>query len=222
MNLINFDLPRYALILNVGIAGLAAVGAAILTGGEVLLAVPALTVLFTLYLVARRKGQEDGKAALTVPLTGLATEEVAQETLSREFAAALRGRPLTVVLIRLEGLTRYRTRHGPAVTEEFMALAGRTLSRHRREMNLTAHHGREGTFLSILSGTDSDGAAVYAARVRRDLMRLNGVPAHGGVSIGIAAFDPEMETPRELVRKAAFALERGAAARAEEEKVEVA
>ena len=209
MSLINFDLPRYALIINVAIAGLAAVGAALLSGGEVLLAVPALTVVFTLVLLARAgsDGAGEGGAALTVPLTGLATEEVAQETLSREFAAALRGRPLSVVLIRLEGLPKHRARHGKAATDELMRAVGRTLSRHRREMNLTAHYGgRDGTFLSILSGTDQEGARVYAARVRRDLLRLKGVPASGGVGTGIGSFDSDMETAQELVRKAAFAL----------------
>ena len=93
-----------------------------------------------------------------------------------------------------------------------MRVAGRTFARHRRGMHLTARHGgREGTFLTILSGSDREGATIYASRLRRDLMNLKGVPAHGGVSIGIAEFDMSLGSPRELIRKAAFALERGAA-----------
>jgi GGDEF domain-containing protein len=80
-------------------------------------------------------------------------------------------------------------------------------------MHVAARHGgREGTFLSILSDSGSEGATIYAARLRRDLLRLQGMPEPEGVSVGIASFDMSMGSPGELVRKAAFALEKGAAA----------
>lgn len=219
MNLINYDLPRRALIMNVGVAALAAIGITSLAGaqGQAVMAVPLLTALLSFALLARAQAP-DGRAstadaATLDPLTGLATVDVGEEALAREFAAAQRGRPLTVVLVGLEGLPLYRARHGNAVADQLLRVVGRTLHRHRRGMHVTALHGeREGTFLSILSASDREGAAVYAARLRRALMRLPGLPEHAGASIGIASYDVSMASPSELVRNAAFAMAKGAAA----------
>lgn len=221
VNLIDLDLPRSRLVINVAIAALAAVGLTTLTGanqGQAVVGVPVLTALLTFALLARpakpaRDAWDDIEQATTDPMTGLTTEEVAREALAREFAAAQRGRPLAVALVRLEGLARYRAQHGGPVADQLVRVAGRTLVRHRRGMHLAAPHGdREGMFLSILSGSDLQGAGVYAARLRADLTQPRALPPLEGVSIGIAAFDMSMESPGELVRRAAYALERGAEA----------
>lgn len=221
LNLINdVHLPPRAFAMNVGIAALAAIGITSLTGsqGEALVAVPVLTALLTFALVVwarepeRRAKRKRGGLTMD-PLTGLAMEHVGEEALAREFAAAQRGRPLTIVLLRLEGLPRYRERHGKAVADQLLRVLGRTLERHRRGMHLTAlHGGREGTFLSILSASERQGAAVYAARLRRDLMQLPGVPEHEGVSIGVASYDMGMASASELVGNAEYAMAKGAAA----------
>lgn len=219
MNLINVDLPRRAIVMNIGIATVAALGITTLVGGEgqAVVTVPVLTALFTVTLVlwtqhAEARARPHSGGFTMDPLTGLATEAVGEEALAREFAAAQRGRPLTIVVLRIEGLPRYRARHGRTVADQLLRVLGRTLAHHRRGMHLTAHHGaREGTFLSILSASDREGAAVYAARLRRDLMRLEGLPEHDGVSIGVASFDLSMASPKQLVRRAESAMEQGAA-----------
>lgn len=218
MNLINLGLPRHVLIVNVSIAALASVGFTFLTGGP-WVGIPILLGLFTaaLVLVPRiRVAGADAPAdviAMRDPNTGLATEGIARETLTREFAAAQRGRPLTLVLLRVEGLTSYGARHGKAVAEQLLRVTGRTMSSHLRGMHVASRHShRPGTFLSILSGSDAEGASVYAARLRRDLMTLKGLPVPEGVSIGIASYDLSMKSPQELVKKVTYALEKGAAA----------
>jgi diguanylate cyclase (GGDEF)-like protein len=218
LNLFNVDLPRRVLIVNVAVALLAAVGITSLAGhgAQSVLAIPILTLLITLGLLFVPRLPELSpkrrSESMRDPLTGLATEAVGEEALAREFAAAQRGRPLAVVLVRLEGIGRYRARHGKTVADQLLRVAGRSFARHRRGMHVTARHsGREGTFLTILSASEREGATVYASRLRRDLMNLKGVPAYGGVSIGIATFDMSLESPKELIRKAAFALEQGAA-----------
>lgn len=217
MNLFNADLPRTALVIDVFIAALAAVGLTILVGAQTyaVVGVPLLTALLTFALLttAARAGigphRKEGDG-LTDPLTGLATEAVADHVLAREFAAAQRGRLLTVVLFRLKGLPGYRARHGETATAELLRAAGRTLARHRRRMHLAAPYGpRPGTFLSILSDSDREGAEIYAARARDDLMKSKGGPSHEGVSVGIASFELSMTSPEELIRKATFALEGG-------------
>lgn len=212
MNRISLDLSRRALITNIGIAALATVGIISLMAGQSLVAVPALLAV-SLVIVTREVRSsatpERGEATRD-PLTGLATAAVGVEALAREFAAAQRGRPLSIVLIRLEGLPKYRVRHGKTVASHLLRVTGRILAEHRRGMHLTAlHGGREGTFVSILSASDREGASVYAARIRRALMRVEGLPAHEGVSVGVASFDLSMASPTELVRRAEFALAKG-------------
>lgn len=218
MNLFNVSLPRHVLLVNVSIAGLAGVGFTFLTSGP-WLGIPLLTGIFTAALVLAPRIQVAGAErtadiiALRDPDTGLATEEIARETLRREFAAAQRGRALTLVLLRVEGLTSYGARHGKAVADQLLKVTGRTMSGHLRGMHVASRHSHHpGTFLSILSGSDAEGASVYAARLRRDLVNLKGLPVPQGVSIGIASFDLSMESPQELVKRVTYALEKGTAA----------
>lgn len=218
MNLINFDLPRHVLLVNVSIAGLGGVGFTFLTGGP-WVGIPLITLIFTAALVLVPRIQVAGAdtpadvTAMRDPDTALATEEIARDTLTREFAAAQRGRPLTLVLLRVEGLTSYGARHGKAVADQLLRVTGRTMSGHLRDMHVASRHShRPGTFLSILSGCDAEGASVYAARLRRDLMTVKGLPVPEGVSIGIASFDLSMKSPKELVKKVTYALEKGTAA----------
>ena len=224
VNQTKLERPRPALAWNVGIAALAAVGLLSLIPGsaapaQALVVIPVLTVLLTAVLILRTSRvlegarREGGGSAITDPLTGVATAASGEQVLALEFAAAQRGRPLAVALIRIERLQQYRTQHGKAVAAQLLRQAGRALKRNRRRMHLAARHSAdEATFLAILSGSDLEGATVYATKVRRDLLRLQGVPVLAGVSVGIASYDVGMTTPRELIRQAAIALDRGSAA----------
>jgi diguanylate cyclase (GGDEF)-like protein len=162
--------------------------------------------------VARAK--EEGKGESTMdPLTGLATVATGQQVLELEFAAAQRGRPLTIVLIRLENLPNAAGKHGRTVAEHLMRKAGATLQRYRRSMHLTARYGADPTaFITILSGQQREGATVYAKRVRHALRKISGMPRTAAVSVGIACFDLSMESPQQLINQAHFALERGSEA----------
>lgn len=223
-HLLNADLPPGTLAWNVALAALAALGLTSVIPasggrGQAMLVVPVLTVLLAVLLVSRAGAltghvrQKNGSAATTHPLTGLATPAVGEQVLAMQFAAAQRGQSLALVLIRIERLPRYRVRHGKAVSDQLLRHAGRVLQRHRRGMHLAAHHaGEEATFLSILAGSDREGAATYATRVRRELLRLKGLPDPEGVSVGVAAFDMSMKSPGALLRQAEFALKKGAAA----------
>lgn len=181
--------------------------------------VPLLTVAVAAGLIMGshrevvRAREDTIRKAATDPLTGLATPAAGERVLSLEFAAAQRGRPLAIVLLRIEDYPRYAARHGGVVADQLLRRAGRTLRQQQRQMHLTAHHGHDrGTFLSILSGMDLDGACVYGKRLRHALMTLPGLPDVPPVSMGIAAFDLSMTSPKSLLRQVERALERGAAA----------
>lgn len=214
MRPIRFDLPLATLLVDVCIAALAAVGITILAGAEAyaMVGVPIVTGLLTLALVmaAGRAGYGPAhrEALETDRPTGLATEDVADATLAREFARAQRGHLLSVVLVRLEGLEAYRARHGEATAERLLRAAGRAFVRNRRRTDLAAHHGvRTGTFLAVLVDSDAKGAEVYVSRLRPDLADLPGLPPHDGVSVGIATFEPGMRSPADLLRVATQALD---------------
>ncbi|NIQ57399.1 MAG: diguanylate cyclase, partial [Gammaproteobacteria bacterium] len=76
------------------------------------------------------------------------------------------GRPLTVVLLRIEDFRRYAERHGDVVAGQLLRQAGRTMRKYQRRMHLTAHYGQaDGVFVSILSGMELEGASVYGKRL---------------------------------------------------------
>jgi diguanylate cyclase (GGDEF)-like protein len=218
VNRIDADMPIGMVLSNAAVAALAAVGVMTIlplpgASGFLALGIGVLTVVLASVLVisGRRMVEQARRDALTHattdPDTGLATAFAAEQTLAMEFAAAQRGRPLAIVLTRIDRFPRYAVTHGRPVANRLLRLAGRTLGKHRRGMHLTAHHGREeGMYLSILSGMDLDGACVYARKVRRELMSLKGLPEMPKVSVGIVAYDMSMNSPRDLIEQAERAL----------------
>jgi GGDEF domain-containing protein len=150
--------------------------------------------------------------ATTHPVTGLGTPHIAEMMLGVAFAAAQRGRPLTVVLLRFEDFPRYAARSGRASAEQLLRGAGRVLRTHTRTMHITAHHGPgDATFVSILSDIGVEGACIFAKRARRELMNLPGaeLPA---VSAAVVGFDVSMASPAELLERADRALAKAAEA----------
>jgi diguanylate cyclase (GGDEF)-like protein len=214
-------LPITLVAGNAAVAILAAVGAVFLLPMPEArdlsgIAVPMLTLAIGtgLFLGGRRIALIARNDALrrssTDPATGLSTVPAADRTLSLEFAAAQRGRPLTVVLFQVNEIRDYASRHGQAVAEQLLRSAGRVLAKNRRRMHVAAHHGAgRDTFLAILSGMDVEGASIYARRMRREIMTLPGAPEPPSVAVGIAMYDMSMADQRDLVDQAQRALEKG-------------
>jgi len=145
--------------------------------------------------------------ALTDELTGLPNRRWARLILEMEFAAAQRGRPLVVVLFDLDRFKEYNDQFGHAAGDRAMRVVAAVLRRNTRRMHLTARFGGE-EFLSILSSTDIAGAQVFARKVREDLARVQLPTGPIRVSAGIAAYDPEMASPDDLLARADEALYR--------------
>jgi diguanylate cyclase (GGDEF)-like protein len=196
-------------LLSVSQAVLAAMGRAV-GNWPVLLAVVALFVgvalgvgLVTELLHQARERAE--AMALTDELTGLPNRRFGRIFLEKEFEAARRGRPLTVVLFDLDRFKQYNDVHGHAAGDEALRTFARVLDGTTRKMNVSARHGGE-EFLSVVSSADVAGALVFTERVRNALA-LN-QPARGQltVSAGLAAYDPALKTPDELLAAADRAL----------------
>jgi diguanylate cyclase (GGDEF)-like protein len=215
------DLPLALVAVQATVAGFAALGFISLvpvatTPGTFLIVVPMLGItssaglLFAGRHVAARARRAAVVNALVDSRTGLATQYAAAHAVEAEFAAAQRGRPLSVVLFRIEQFPSYAGRHGRPMADRLLRSAGRVLKKHTRDMHTTGLHGRhEGTYLSILSGVPLDGACIFAKRVRRDLMALPGLPEPLVVSSSVVPYDVSMKSAEELVEAAERALAKG-------------
>ncbi len=145
--------------------------------------------------------------ALTDILTRLPNRRHARIFLENEFGAAERGRALAVVLFDLDEFKKYNDDYGHQAGDEALQRFGEILVATTRKMNLSARFGGE-EFLSILAGSDDDGAMIFAERVRESLANAHLTHGRLTVSAGIAAYHPSMRSPDELIAAADLALYR--------------
>lgn len=146
--------------------------------------------------------------SVTDPLTGLYNRRQLDLHLGQEFAAAKRGRPLSVVLLDVDGFKRFNDEEGHLAGDEVLAAVGRVLREETRAMNLAARYGGD-EFMVVLSDTGAEGAAHHVERILRRLAddpELQGIGV--GLSAGYATFDPTMTRPEDLISKADRALYR--------------
>lgn len=211
---------RVALALAAGMAAVALTGALtrrldLAIGWHYLFAATTafvgICLSFGIYSVFIHREREDAdRLALTDALTGLPNRRHVHLALDTEFAAARRGRPLSVVLWDIDGLQHFNEVNGRKAGDEILKAFGDLLARNTRRMNLSGRvDGQQ--FLSVLSSTDLPGARVFAEQVRWRLrsVRLGG----GGVSVcaGIATFDVDHADARQLLAAASQALKRAKA-----------
>jgi diguanylate cyclase (GGDEF)-like protein len=148
--------------------------------------------------------------ALVDGLTGLANRRSCEETLASELARAERfPGPLALIVADLDDFKevndRYGHQAGDVVLREFAALLGESV----RDIDLACRWGGE-EFLLLLPGTDLEGAAHVAERVRRALqerivLSVDGEPIPVTASFGVAAY-PQSRNESELFAAADSAL----------------
>ena len=150
------------------------------------------------------------RQALVDGLTGLANRRQCEDTLASELARLERfGGPLALVVADLDWFKdvndRYGHPSGDAVLREFAALLHETV----RDVDLAGRWGGE-EFLLILPGTDLEGGARVAERIRvalagRIVLSSDGSPIPVTASFGVAA-TPPATTAAELFSAADGAL----------------
>jgi diguanylate cyclase (GGDEF)-like protein len=170
--------------------------------------------------VLRRKADEALQMAYADVLTELPNRRILEMFLGKEFAAAERGQPLSVVLFDIDGFKRYNDREGHAAGDEILRLVAHALERNTRAMNLSGRWGGD-EFLGLLSGEEATGAACFADRVREAVATAPRTRAEGlTLSVGVASYAPGMASPQALLEEADRALYR--AKRGGGDRVEIA
>ena len=150
------------------------------------------------------------RQALVDGLTGLANRRQCEETLEDELARVERfGGALAVVVADLDWFKDVNDRHGhpagDAVLREFAVLLQETV----RDVDLAGRWGGE-EFVLVLPGTDLEGGAQLAERIRvllagRTLLAVDGSPIPVTASFGVAAVPPA-KTASELFAAADAAM----------------
>jgi diguanylate cyclase (GGDEF)-like protein len=146
------------------------------------------------------------RQALVDGLTGLANRRHADEALASELARAERlGGPVGLILADVDDFKSVNDRFGHPTGDIVLRDLADALRESVREIDTAARWGGE-EFALILPGTDLDGAAQVAERIRatlaeREILSVDGAPLHVTASFGVAASTPTT-TVQELVEAA--------------------
>jgi diguanylate cyclase (GGDEF)-like protein len=144
------------------------------------------------------------RLALLDDLTEVPNRRLADLFLEKEFAAARRGRALTVVLFDLDHFKHYNDRWGHSAGDEALRTFVDVLRGRTRTMDLSARYGGE-EFIAVLSGGGAESGVRFAEAVRSALAVLDGARPFT-VSAGVAEYTRDMERYTDLVEAADAAL----------------
>ena len=155
--------------------------------------------------VLRRERHTAEAMALMDRLTNLPNRRHVEDMLEREFAAAERGRGLTIILFDLDHFKKVNDQHGHAAGDTTLQVFARVLEENTRKENLSGRFGGE-EFVSVLRDTDTESAVAFARRV---LEQMRGSRLRWGtqtVSAGIAHYQKGMGSYEVLLGEADRAL----------------
>ncbi|NUT56142.1 MAG: diguanylate cyclase [Thermoleophilia bacterium] len=152
------------------------------------------------------------RQALVDGLTGLANRRQADEALASEIARTERlGGPVGLILADVDDFKAVNDRYGHPTGDIVLRDLAETLRENVREIDTAARWGGE-EFAVILPGTDLEGAAQVAERIRaalaeRMILSVDAAPLHVTASFGVAVSNPTT-TVQQLVEAADEALYR--------------
>ncbi|HWG08678.1 MAG TPA: GGDEF domain-containing protein [Solirubrobacteraceae bacterium] len=147
------------------------------------------------------------RAARTDPLTGLLNRQAFDERLKTELARCRRnGQPLALIMADIDYFKERNDSQGHACGDAALRIVGDTARQVSRGADYAARIGGD-EFAAILSGTDAEGAFLFAERMREGIrmsQETDDVPLT--MSLGIAEWEADGLTPEMLSRAADEAL----------------
>jgi diguanylate cyclase (GGDEF)-like protein/PAS domain S-box-containing protein len=147
------------------------------------------------------------------PLTGLFNRRFMEESLERELRRALRGKQqVALLMLDIDHFKRFNDTFGHQAGDALLRALGNLLKESTRGQDVVCRYGGE-EFAFVLAGASLDAARKRAELLREDIKQLNA--QHGGqllgavtLSIGIAVFPDNGDTPEHLLKAADDALYR--------------
>ncbi len=152
-----------------------------------------------------RERQLAESLALRDELTDLPNRRHAELVLDSQFAAALRGHRLAVVLFDLDRFKQLNDQHGHAAGDAALKAFATVLRRNTRRMHLSSRFGGE-EFLAVMRDVEIAGAVKFAERVVTQTRALRLAFGPLTVSAGVAAYEEGMGSHEVLVAAADRAL----------------
>lgn len=142
------------------------------------------------------------------PLTKLLSRSYFENHLSSELKrATLHGYPLSVCLIDIDHFKRVNDQFGHLAGDCALTHLAEQIKELKRESDITIRFGGD-EFLVLLPGTKSYDARKWGEKLQQSLqetpLRLEDpfVPISLSVSVGIAQYQPESDSEKELLRRA--------------------
>lgn len=145
--------------------------------------------------------------SLIDPLTGTPNRRQLAMYLEKEFAAARRGRKLTVLLFDIDDFQQFNKTNGRQAGDAVLRAFGEMLVGQTRAMNLAARF-EDDAFIVALADADRRAGFIHASRIARaaenhPLIGPSGIHA----SVGIASYAPRMKSFEDLIAAAQKDLE---------------
>lgn len=140
--------------------------------------------------------------SLIDPLTGLANRRHLAMFLEKEFAAARRGRRLTLLYLDIDAFAEYNRTAGRAAGDTALRAFAEVIAAQTRAMNLAARFDGD-RFIVALADADRRAGFIHASRIAKALAVHPLIAASGlHVSVGISSFSPRMAGFDDLIRSA--------------------
>jgi diguanylate cyclase (GGDEF)-like protein len=169
-----------------------------------------LATLVVMALENRRRATLLERMALTDHLTGLANRAQFDRTLESEIAHATRAnKPFSVLYLDLDSFKHINDRFGHAAGDEVLREVARRLTRAARAEDLVARFGGDEFGVLVRWGT-RESAQALAQRIEdavtKPVLLARDEAVQVGVSIGLATFSTDVNSPARLLDEADRAL----------------
>jgi diguanylate cyclase (GGDEF)-like protein len=209
---------RVAVLLAASMVALTIIQASAVAGESPDALPPARPALYAMVLVGLlvlielldRERRRVEQAGLINPVTGLPNRQYLDLAIQQEFAAAERGRGITVVMFDVDGLSGINSRFGRPAGDFAVNSLAKLVATNTRKENLSAHFDG-GRFVSALREATAPEAAAFAQRII-DQFRETPFPwGRATASAGIAEYETGMGSHELLIAAADRAVSRAKA-----------